>query len=318
MAPKDGTSAASPTMNFLKKGAAKEVAPAIDEALGGEEASTATTTVAKAAEPKAKATVAAPKTKKAAEISPDLDLIVQTSHEVENLNAESAIGLAHKLIEDTEFSFFKLGGVLAAIQSNEWWQGQGYETFKQFIEEEFSMPYRKAMYFVAIYNGLIESGVPWEKVKNLGWTKLKELSSILTLDNMDGWIEKASSMTTIQLQEEIKNSATGPATEGAAEQTKVTTVQTMTFKLHEDQKEIVRAAVDKAKKDFNTEFDAVAIEHIATSYLEGGTGKAKTVTKEVIKEVPADLTATMKAMKWEDVLGVFEQVFPNVNLTIEE
>jgi len=298
----------SPTAKLIKKSQKAPAADKVDEALGEG------TTAVEAIKPKAdtkKATVVKKTTKKAESAA---DLIITTSKEVENLTAQDAMSLAHKLMDETEFNYFKLGGVLSVIQANSFWEGQGFETFKEFMEEELGMPYRKGMYLIQIYNDLVESGVPWESVKGVGWTKLKELAKILTEDNVDGWVAKANSMTTIQLQEEIKASLVGDSEEGGEEQSKVTTVTTLTFKLHDDQKEIVKACLEKAKADFGTEYDAVAIENICISYMESGTGKAKTVTKTVTKAEP--LIDTMKAAGWEEAINTFEQAFPTIDISL--
>lgn len=297
----------SPTAKLIKKSQKAPVTDKVDEALGE---GTASVEAAKPKKETKKVTVVKKTTKKdTAE-----DLIVTTSKEVENLTAEAALDMAHKLMDETEFSYFKLGGVLSVIQANSFWEGKGFETFKEFMEEEFGMPYRKGMYLIQIYNDLVESGVPWESVKGVGWTKLKELAKILTEDNVDEWVAKANSMTTIQLQEEIKASFTNGTEEGGEETTKVTTVTTLTFKLHDDQKEIVKACLEKAKVDFGTEYDAVALENIATAYMESGTGKAKTVTKTV--EVAKPLIDSMKDVGWEEAINTFEQAFPNIDISL--
>jgi hypothetical protein len=43
-----------------------------------------------------------------------------------------------------------------------------------------------------------------------------------------------------------------------------------TFKLHEDQKEIVEAALDNIKKHTGTQFDTVPLEYMAQSYMGSG------------------------------------------------
>lgn len=59
------------------------------------------------------------------------------------------------------------------------------------------------MYWVGIYNDLAESGVSWEKVKEFGWTKLKEIAGVLTQDNVDEWVDIAKQQTTLQLMQTV-------------------------------------------------------------------------------------------------------------------
>ncbi len=249
------------------------------------------------------------------------DLIVMTAHEIENLTKEKAYNKAVELNESVDFTYFQLGGVLSVIQSNAWFVEEGYESFKDFVEGTLGMKYRKAMYLVGIYNNLVESGVAWDKVKAIGWTKLKEIAHLLTDENVDEWVERANVMTTLQLQEYVKELEKGDMVEGGEVELDKTKVSTMTFKVHADQKEIIREALDKGKHEQGTEFDTVALESICMSYLNGYQTKEIVKEVQVTKEVPADnapasLSDVMENAGWEEVLGQFEKLFPNIDLSV--
>lgn len=287
----------SPTVKLMK---GKTVAAPASEAPATE--------VAQETQSKADATVAATVETEGQNIVSE-DIIVKTAHEIENLKEEKAFKLVPQLLDNIDHDYFRLGGVLSVIQAQGWYMDKGFENFRAFVESSCGIQYRKAMYLVQIYNGLVESGVEWSKVGHLGWTKLKELSSILTPENVDEWVGIAENMTVLQLQEHIKaqtagvakgeSSEKGEAVEGAAAKT-----TTMTFKLHEDQKQTIREALDKCKHETGTEHDSVALEHIALDYL-GGESKLKTVP--TLKELMTGKTA-------EEVLNVFGEVFPDVTL----
>jgi Mg/Co/Ni transporter MgtE len=163
------------------------------------------------------------------------------------------------------------------------------------------------MYLIQIYTGLVESGVAWEKVKHLGWSKLKELANILAPDNVDAWVALAEQVTVLQLQEQIKEATKGSSAGDSPEapETADTKTTTMTFKLHEDQKVTIREALDKAKHESGTEHDAVALEAICLDFL-GGSSK--------LKAVPS-LKSLMEGKSVEEVLEAFGEVFPDVELT---
>jgi hypothetical protein len=243
------------------------------------------------------------------------DVIATTAHEVENIGKENAPAIVRALLNDTDFNFFKLGGVLAVIQTNQWF-GE-HDTFRAYVEAEFGLSYRKAVYLVAIYTALVQSGVSWDKVKELGWTKLKELAGILTSKNADAWVKKALGATTLQLQDMVrqakvkqaqKEAAEGASGDGATPETTAKKVSTKTFKLHDDQREIVEAALDKAKIEGNTEVEAVALEYICVNYANNiGFAAAKQKgLQELMSETPL-----------EYVLATLEAVFPKLNMTIE-
>jgi hypothetical protein len=161
------------------------------------------------------------------------------------------------------------------------------------------------MYLVGIYNGLVESGVPWNKVGHLGWTKLKELAEHLTVENVDEWVSIAEGMTALQLIEYISKQSEGTdaanSTETAKDSAKETT--TMTFKLHKDQKETVEAALEKAMKQTGTEVKSAALEYIALDFL-GGTQKV------------VNITEVMKTRSLDEVLQALGEVFPTLAMQV--
>lgn len=237
----------------------------------------------------------------------ETDLIVKTAHECENLKEDKAFKLIPQLLDTIDHDYFRLGGVLSMVQAQGWYMDKGFENFRAFVEGDCGMAYRKAMYLIQIYNGLVASGVKWEAVKHLGWTKLKELSAILTTENVGEWVALAEGLTVIQLQEHITKASAGTSEKGVAEskeESKKTT--TMTFKLHEDQKATIREALDKVKHETGTDSDTVALEHMSLDYL-GGDHK--------LKSVPT-LKDLMTGKSPEEVLEIVGEVFPDLEMSV--
>lgn len=239
--------------------------------------------------------------------TPMTDVIGDIAAEIENITKEEAFAVVPELIDSVDFSYFKLGGVLSVIQDNDWWEDDA-DTFKEFITERFGLHYRKAMYLINIYDRLVEANIPWEKVSGLGWTKLKELADILTVENVDEWVEKALSMTTLNLQEAIKVFKAGGLSTDGTTAPDSSGVSTITFKVHPDQKETITQAIDKALEEAETEFKGVALEAICIGYLAGATGK---------KAKPMSLQGTMEKYSPEAVFEAFEAIWPEINITAE-
>jgi hypothetical protein len=229
------------------------------------------------------------------------DMIVQTAKEVENLKEAKAFDSVPRLMSDIEQNYFKLGGYLSKIQAEGWFLNKGYENFKAYVEAECSIKYRKAMYLIGIYNGLVAAQIPWSKVSHLGWTKLKELAGILNNDNVDEWVTVAENMTALQLIDYIAKQTAGTDASNStdAAQTDAAKVTTMTFKLHADQKESVEEALAKAKHASGTEVNGAALEYICLDYL----GSAPKVV---------NLTDVMKTKALEDVLQSLQEAFPTL------
>jgi len=236
------------------------------------------------------------------------DLIAKTAFEIENLNESQCHAALHQIVEDTEFSFFKMGGVLSKIQENGWFGEHG--SLKEYIEAEFNIKYRTAMYAIQIYNDLVEAGVPWDKVKAVGWTKIKEVSPVLTSDNVDHWVEKAKTLTTKELIEEVKQfKGEGESNSGGDDAAPAKTT-TMTFKAHEDQAETIKSALDKAKEAAGTTVDTVALEFICLEFVNNFSGQGGEPAGPPSAEV-------FQSIGYEKVLELFEEAFPDINLAVE-
>lgn len=228
----------------------------------------------------------------------ETDLILATAHEIETLTKVKALNLADKLVEDIDANGFRLGGVLKVIFDQSWFEG--YESFGEFVAAKFGFQERKARYLMEIYDNLVTKQIPWEKVESLGWTKLKDLARILTNENVDMWVEKAKSLSVVELQALLKgNTEAGGEAKTTSDSTK------MVFKLKADQVETVQAALSKAKIEGNTEFDSVGLELICTGYLGGSITTGQ------------DLAGLMQTVGWQQVLTLFDQLFPEVNIAVD-
>lgn len=254
-----------------------------------------------------KGTKSKPKSKKPASVVTD-DAIVAQSYTVENLTQEEAFALVKELTEAVDQNYFRLGGVLAAIQGNEWWRDTEHDTFKAFIEGQFGIHYRKAMYLIGIYTSVVDSGVAFDEFDGIGWSKIKEIAAVVTMDNVKDWVAKAKTMTVLQLRDAVQKAMTGTLDKSDDEPTDAVT--TITFKVHTDQKETIQKAVEKAMKEAATDYKGVALEAICMNYLSGEKVKAGPKPKTL-------LDLMQEAGDPVKVLEAFEKAYPNVNLTAE-
>ncbi len=247
--------------------------------------------------PKPEVTVVGGKSKK----EKSGNLIMDIAHEVEGLSKAKAINEAAKLAENIELNYFKLGGVLKVINENSWFEG--FASFDQMVFEQFGFQSRKARYLISIYENLVTKQIPWEKVGHLGWTKLKDLAPVLTLDNVDQWVEKAEKVTVAELQAMLK-AGSGEGKETTAKTTD--DVVKMNFKLKPDQADVVQQALAKAKGELHTDYDTVAIENICSGYLGGVTSAAGAY----------DLDEVIKNTGFEPLLHRICELFPEFDVSV--
>ncbi len=227
--------------------------------------------------------------------------IADVAAKVEGLTKTKARNRADELAENIEANYFELGGVLKVIMDNGWFEG--YDSFQTFVFERYGFQKRKAEYLMGLYDHLVTKQIPWEKVAHLGWTKVAILAPVLTLENLDEWVARAEASTVLQLTAMIKAKP-----ESGGESTTSDEVVTLKYKFHKDQAETIQTGLAKAKGDFQTEYDTVAMENVFAGYLAGQFGAAPSAG--------GDLKAIMKDAGWEAVLGAFDELFPEINLAV--
>ena len=174
-----------------------------------------------------------------------------------------------------------------------------YKFVSRFGDEVHGIGYHRATYWVGIYNDLVEAGVPWDKVKSIGWTKLKEIAKVITNENVDEWVALATKMNTISLIDTVK-AHLNKDKPVALEDQSAKTVTTKTFKVHADQKVTIEAAIEKAKGISGTAVDTAALEFVCLDFLGG-----------------QSLVEKFKSMGIEAVLGSVEKAFPNAKIDVE-
>lgn len=227
----------------------------------------------------------------------ETDVIIDVVSEIEHLTREGALNLVHQLTEETEITYFRLGGALSVVMRNEWFKPD-YPTFRDYVEQVYGMAYRRAAYWVAIYNALSESGIPWAKVKDVGWTKLKEIAQVLTQENVDEWVQRALSMNTQNLIAAVK-AAQNDGTPKALEDANAKATVSKTFKLHTDQVAALDAAIAKAKGQTDTTVDTVALQYICEDFVGS-----------------MSMEERIKKLGIEKLLKMIENVFPDVDLQL--
>ena len=227
----------------------------------------------------------------------EADVLADLVHEIENMKEPQAIKMISELMEATEVATFRIGGLLSLVQANGWFAP--FATFREFVETKYGIGYRKSLVLIEIYTSLSNASIPWVKVKDLGWTKLAIIASVLTPENVEEWVGVADTQNAVTLLETVK--AAKAKSKGALtdETGQPKVVTTMAFKVHGDQKITIESAIDKAKGQSGTEVATVALEFICLDFLGGAT-----------------LAERMKKVGVENALKALEQAFPTMNFDV--
>jgi hypothetical protein len=231
------------------------------------------------------------------------DVFVGTAQLIEELEPEKLEAHALWCLGNVDCNYFELGGTLSRIQREKVWMGKA-TSFAEYVQTVFGMKYRKANYLMTTYTRLLNSEVPWSKVEGLGWSILKDISAVITPENVDEWVVRAHTLSRPDLQQAVAQALSGTLPKGNTDEPPANKHHNMTFKFHEDQYESVEMAIERAKGEAETEYPAVAMEAICLSYLAGANGKP-------------DLKAVMAANGYERVLEVFAELWPEVDLIVD-
>ncbi|MEP5765880.1 MAG: hypothetical protein ABJ308_14890 [Halieaceae bacterium] len=223
------------------------------------------------------------------------DHIQQVRQFVGDLDMDAAQLSAKELSNYGGFSVFLLGGILKTINENNWFKDYGYQSFKVMVEEDAGLSRSTAYDYIKIYSCLTESGVLWNDIKHIGWTKIRWFAKHLTKANADEWINVAADKNVEELKKYIKqevgnaaamaelstqvdSSAHDSSGEDAVEDkdarpplvTEASSLDTeyiRQFKLYPEQETAVNQALEHAKAKLQTEHNGAALESICKAYL---------------------------------------------------
>lgn len=165
-----------------------------------------------------------------------------------------------------EASFLELAELLYEAKTQGYAEVWGFDNFQEWATSEFPMGARKAYYFVEIWETIVECGkkLDRKKLTKLGWTKAKDLASVISAENCEEWVDKAQGMTTRELTDETKTfRRKAEATKKARTATTI-----LNLKLEEDEYAPIRDALDFAKTITEHPEDSLALAHVCMEWLE--------------------------------------------------
>jgi hypothetical protein len=236
---------------------------------------------------------------KTVEVLPKGDLISDTALQMSKLDKDGARELFKELLEDIDFNYFKIGGVLYTMKEKGWYVGD----YSEYVENVMGIRAAKGYYLTSIYENLVKSGLQWEEVKHIGWSKMRVIAKFLakgTKEEQFEWLNKANHMTHVQLQANVKALKAGEGYTKAEETS--SKIKTITLKLYEDQLPTAEAAIKKAKEELGTDSDIQAIDIIMQSYISDSFDLI--ITDDFIEE-------QLKKLGKDKVIELVDKLFPS-------
>ena len=160
-------------------------------------------------------------------------------------------------------NYFELADLLHESWSLEyytkkWGYVSGKSGFEEFINSELDISYRKARYLIDIKEKVNELGLNRDRLLRIGWTKLKDLVTVINDDNCDEWLSKAEDMTTREVTDAIRVSKGKKIDESIK----------MTIKMDETESSIIEEALNTASEMLENKNKTVALTMICQEWME--------------------------------------------------
>jgi len=183
--------------------------------------------------------------------------------DVKPAEARKRILELHDLVER---SYMEIAGLLYRSFTEGWYKEWGFQDWESYVVTEVGYSLRKAQYLMKIFHWCCveqKDEKLLNKLEEIGWSKAKALTGVVTSNNVDKFVEKAKNLTVEEFEEVVKKT-TKKSTPNPEKQEQVTR---LTFSLFDDQLKSVEEAIDKAKELGKTDKPGHALSLICLSYL---------------------------------------------------
>jgi hypothetical protein len=182
---------------------------------------------------------------------------------------------------------------------------------RDYIERVLGVDYSTAMRAAQVSRKILELNVPYSAFQGIGWSKILKLLQIVNKENIAEWVEKAKTMNVLSLDAAIKAAKAPKALEQAPAEPK--TITTKTFKLHEDQKQLVQDGLKKASEETGSAVEAVNLEAVFQNYMGGGLAFAD-VAQAMAYAAKHTNDAALFVQKQ---IAMMEELFPQLSIAVE-
>lgn len=206
----------------------------------------------------------------------------EIEHDEEFLEHISKYGNLHEaaseLLRTAEESYYDLGGVLSEIQEKSLQTELGYadslEGFSEYVSRHLGFEDRKARYHVKIYRTFREVGVPREQLRNVGWTKAREICRISAdelqeyVDEENRKIDELLEFAANNSREDLKAYVKSGRVNARSGGTERVQMKKYTFTFVAEETVMIDEALELAQRETGIESMNQALEVICTEWLE--------------------------------------------------
>lgn len=202
----------------------------------------------------------------------EVNLFSEAQKDVTEYDYNSADEELTRLQGEVELNNFYVGKMLHIINANMWFEDEGFRSFRNYCEERHGIQYRKAMYLVKMYQELTASGVDYRKIAHLGWSKIKEIASVITIANTEEWIEIAENLNVVRLQKYVRDILREADVVRISRgirirQSSPSQMESIRIRVSRASYAVIEQALTQVKIDQSVDDDSIALESICLFYL---------------------------------------------------
>lgn len=161
-------------------------------------------------------------------------------------------------------AFFDLATGLEEAYRNDYAGEWGYDNFRHYVEGRLDMKYRRAMYLVECGKAIKQLQLGRDQVAKIGWTRFKEIAPIVQEkpEDAERYLDMAESMSTRELQEELRNEVQTTDGRGAT-----APAMRMSLKFEGPVMNTMNDALATAATEIGTEDVHACLQHITAEWL---------------------------------------------------
>ena len=232
--------------------------------------------------------------------------------DVKNIELREEIKrLRAKMDED----YWALGVALEEAYRNDSYRGWGFDSWKEYVEEEVDVGLRTVQYLVKL-QGWFETVTPaiqkW--IRSLGWTKARMLMHVVTQENALEWKARVAGKTVDQIEGLISDSKKGISDDGgggsggeSSDDDRENTFVKVSVLLSQAQKDLYDMAMTKAGEIADSDKPGHLFASIVQNFLAMNTD---VLTKEdYLKEAERFLGWRLIAVEHQESTGTYEIVW---------
>jgi hypothetical protein len=196
-----------------------------------------------------------------------------------NANDKLDLMVGEALYEATENSYWKSYEFVDNTGTT-----RNFKNVEEYFDVELGIGKRKGYYLIQIYKTfVVDLALPKDVLKDLEWSKVKELTKVINSSNWQDLLATIKDMTVKQVIDyvkSLKSGGTAPATTAApadstapapVEDDKVKTI-TFSFRLHPAQAENLKKALELAQKMTGSDSNNNLIDLICTDFQAAAVG----------------------------------------------